>query len=269
MPRFFQLLLGDYRHQKGGYSARRKWLLPGVSCPECKATWGGAGLNYPAVDLSGHPVAKTLSKAHLEEDFEEFERLREQVRPLLPSGFPLEPGTTFGPLVGKARGPFSVFTHQYGGTLLVRYDALELLQAEGIRGLRGVPTEMVFRPKGLPELLDLHIEPRGLLHPDCIPRSIPSPCPKCGRQGFSLPKQPILDKDSLPKNLDLFRLRNFATVLVVTERFKKGVERFALDGLTFRELPVQPSSPAGPPTRAAPARKRTTRRSQKKRSVLS
>jgi uncharacterized double-CXXCG motif protein len=98
---------------------------------------------------------------------------------------------------------------------------------------------MLFRPKGVSELLYLHIEPRGLLHADCIPRGTPPPCPKCGRHGFSLPKEPILDAASLPTDLDLFRLRNFATVLVVTERFKNVVERLGLDGLTFRELPVR------------------------------
>ena len=239
MPRFFDVLLSDDRVQKGSYDARHKWLLPGVSCPECRATWGGAGLGYPAVDLTSHPVAKKLSKARLEENFEEFERLREQVRPLLPNGYPLLPGTTFGPLVGRARGPFSAFIHMYGGTLLVRPDALEALQGAGLRGLRGCRTEMRFSPKGVPELLDLHIEPCGLLHTDCIPRGTPPPCPKCGRHGFRLPDEPILDAASLPDDLDLFRLRNFATVLIVTERFKQVVERFNLDGLTFRELPVR------------------------------
>jgi uncharacterized double-CXXCG motif protein len=239
MPRFFDILLGDERHQKGGYNARHKWLLPGVSCPECKETWGGAGLGYPAVDLSGHPAAKKLSKARLEKEFDEFERLREQVRSLLSPDTPLLPGTTFGPLVGKARGPFSSFIHMYAGTLLVQPEALELLQSQGLRGLRGCRTELRFSPKGVPELLDLHIEPRGLLHADCIPKSTPPPCPKCGRHGFSLPREPLLDAVSLPQNLDLFRLRNFSTVLIVTERFKDTVERFELDGLTFRELPAR------------------------------
>ncbi|NMO20859.1 hypothetical protein HPC49_30085 [Pyxidicoccus fallax] len=239
MPRFFDVLLGDYRSQKGGYNAAHKWGLPGVSCPDCKATWAGSGLDYPAVDLSGHSVAKKLSKAYLEEDFEEFERLREQVRALLPPGHPLLPGTTFGPLVGKARGPFSALIHQSPGTLLIQPDALELLQREGLRGLRGCRTEMRFSPKGIPEMLNLHIEPSGLLHSDCIPRGTPPPCPKCGRHGFRLPDEPILDAASLPDDLDLFRLRNFATLLIVTERFKAAVERHGLDGLTLRELPVR------------------------------
>jgi uncharacterized double-CXXCG motif protein len=237
--RFYKLDLGDIELQKGTYNAAYKWKLPGVSCPTCKAIWGGAGTNYPAVDLSVLPEARKYLKARLEENFEEYERLRDQVRPLLHPEEPLEPGATFGPLVGKARGPFSAFIHQYGHILLVLPEALEVLQREGLRGLRGCRTEMRFSPKGAPELLDLHIEPRGLLHADCIPRSTPPPCPKCGRHGFRLPKEPLLDAASLPSDLDLFRLRNFATVLIVTERFKNVVERFELDGLTFRELPVR------------------------------
>ena len=237
--RFYELNPGDTDLQKGTYNAAYKWKLPGVSCPTCKAIWGGAGTNYPAVDLSALPEARKYLKARLEENFEEYERLRDQVRPLLPPDALLRPGTTFGPLVGKARGPFSAFVHQYSDILLALPESLEVLQGEGLRGLQGCRTEMLFRPKGVPELLDLHIQPRGLLHADCISRSPPPQCPKCGRHGFSLPKEPLLDAASLPSDLDLFRLRNFATVLIVTERFKHVVERFALDGLTFRELPVR------------------------------
>lgn len=237
--RFYKLDRGDIELQKGTYNAAYKWKLPGVSCPTCKAIWGGAGTNYPAVDLSVLPEARRYLKARLEENFEEYERLREQVRPLLSPDDPLEPGATFGPLVGKARGPFSAFVHQYGDILLIQPSALEVLQGEGLRGLRGCRTEMRFSPKGVSELLDLHIEPCGLLHADCIPPSTPPPCPRCGRHGFSFPKQPLLDAASLPTNLDLFRLRNFATVLIVTERFKHVVEHFELDGLTFRELPLR------------------------------
>ena len=239
MKRFYELDTGDIELRKGSYNAAYKWGLPGVTCPQCKATWAGAGQNYPAVDLSGHPAAKKLAKAYLEKDFEEFERLRDQVRALLPPDYPVEPGTTLGPLVGKARGPFSAFVHHSADTLLVQPVVLQVLQAEGLRGLRGCRTEMLFRPKGVPELLDLHIEPRGLLHPDCIPRGTPPPCPKCGRHGFRLPDNRFLDAASLPRDLDLFRLLSSAMVLVVTERFKKLVERLELDGLTFRELPVR------------------------------
>ncbi|NVJ23208.1 hypothetical protein HUW62_18460 [Myxococcus sp. AM011] len=239
MTRFFHLERGDGERQKGTYKARHKWGLPGVTCPLCHATWASTGFNYPALDLTSHPAAKKLAKAYLEKDFDAYEGLREQVRPLLPPDSPLLPGALFGPLVGTARGPFAAFLQQYGDVVLVRPDALARLQSSGLRGLKGVRTELRFRPKDVEELLELAVEPRGLLHPDCIPRSTQPACPKCGRHGFSLPKEPILDASSLPLDLDLMRLRNFAMVLVVTQRFKDAVEQLGLDGLTFRELPVR------------------------------
>jgi hypothetical protein len=56
--RFYKLDRGDIELQRGTYNAAYKWKLPGVSCPVCKAIWGGAGTNYPAVDLSVLPEAR-------------------------------------------------------------------------------------------------------------------------------------------------------------------------------------------------------------------
>ncbi|SET60546.1 Protein of unknown function (Gmx_para_CXXCG) [Myxococcus fulvus] len=40
-------------------------------------------------------------------------------------------------------------------------------------------------------------------------------------------------------DLDLFRVGNFATMVIGTERFRDSVLRLGLDGLTFRELPTR------------------------------
>jgi hypothetical protein len=68
---------------------------------------------------------------------------------------------------------------------------------------------------------------------------VPSPCATCGRLGLRRPDEPILDAASLPKSLDLFRVGNFATMVIGTERFVEAVLRLELDGLTLRELPIQ------------------------------
>lgn len=210
-----------------------------MDCPGCKSKWATTGLNYPAVDLSALPEAKKYEKARLEQDFDEYERLRDQLRGLLSQDAVLGPGATFGPLVGTAKGPFSAFVHQYGDILLVREDVLEPLLSKGLRGLRTVRTALRFRPKGVDELLEFDVQHRGLLHPDCIPPRFATPCPKCGRRGYGLPKEPILDAASLPAELDFMRLRNYSSLLVVNQRFKDAVEQLELDGLSFRELPVR------------------------------
>lgn len=222
----------------GTLNARHKWGgLPGLSCPECGASWAGGMTSYPSVDLSSLPERKEYEKAR-PEPFDEFVRLRELVRPLVPPGAQLLPGATFGPLVGTATGTFSPLFFYYVTMPLIEREALEKLQAEGVRGLKGFPTELRFRQKKHPELWELEILPHGRLHPDCTPER-PPPCPKCGRDYFGRPDDFILDAASLPTHTDLFRLSDFETTFIATERFVDAVRRLQLDGAEFREVPVR------------------------------
>jgi uncharacterized double-CXXCG motif protein len=240
MTRFFMLsedrvVMASFT---GDFSATHKWRLPGVKCTGCGITWGTAGHEYPAVDLSQlSEQAKFVSPWPVA--LEELSRLRELVRPLAPGGARLPPGTHFGPLEGPASGTFGPLTTQGDILWLVQRDALVRLQTEGLQGLMGCRTELRFRKKDAPDLLELQIEPRGRLHPDCLPPDLRPPCPSCGRVSFRLPEDPILDAASLPTDLDLFRVGDFATVIIGTERFKDAVQRLELPGIKFREVPTR------------------------------
>jgi uncharacterized double-CXXCG motif protein len=122
--------------------------------------------------------------------------------------------------------------------MLIRRDALDGLQAAGIRGLLGCKTELRFRQKNPPDILELQIEPFGRLHKDCLPPDLEPPCAACGRQGLRRPDEPILDGATLPTDRDLFRVGNFSTMIIGTERFKHAVEQGGWTGILFRELPV-------------------------------
>ncbi|HSP81342.1 MAG TPA: double-CXXCG motif protein, partial [Myxococcaceae bacterium] len=98
--------------------------------------------------------------------------------------------------------------------------------------------ELRFRQKNPPELLELEILPRGRLHPSCTPKR-PPPCPKCGRDSFTLPEDPILDAASLPRDTDLFRLADFETVIIGSEQFVESVRRLELEDVAPRELPLR------------------------------
>ncbi|WP_043709703.1 double-CXXCG motif protein [Corallococcus macrosporus] len=222
--------------QGGSINAWHRWSLPGVHCPTCGATWSDVGHEYPSVDLS-HLPERTLFERPRPEPFSEFARLRELVRPLAPPHAALPPGTSFGPLTGKATGHLGPIAWVEQLLLLVLPDVLERLQTEGIEGLVGCRTELTFRQKP-PTFLELQIEPLGRLHPSCIPLGTPPPCETCGRHGFTRPEAPILDAASLPSGVDLFRVGNFATMVIGTERFMEAVRRHNLDGITFRELPT-------------------------------
>ncbi|AFE03210.1 hypothetical protein COCOR_00011 [Corallococcus coralloides DSM 2259] len=223
----------------GDFDAAHRWGLPGLKdCPGCGLTWSGSGRQYPAVNLSLIPEHWEFEEPRAE-PFHELVRLRELVRPLVPPDASLPPGTSFGPLTGTASGQFGPFTWQGTSLMLIRRDALDGLQAAGIRGLLGCKTELRFRQKTPPDILELQIEPRGLLHRDCLPPDLAPPCPTCGHQYFRRPDDPILDGASLPTDRDLFRLDNFSTMIIGTGRFKDAVEQCGWTGISFRELPVR------------------------------
>jgi uncharacterized double-CXXCG motif protein len=223
----------------GYYSSERKWGLPGVHCPLCDAIWSTAGDAYPSVDISQLPDPERYLP-RLEENYAEFERLREQVRPLAPAGVRLWPGTEFGPMTGTAKGAFGPFCLVKPWELLMRREALERMQAEGVRGLSGCRTALRFRRRDPPGLMELELLPRGTLHPDCLPSDRPPRCPKCERLGWTLPNEPILDAASLPKDLDLFRLEDFLTMIIGTERFVEAARRLGYEqDIVFRELPLR------------------------------
>jgi uncharacterized double-CXXCG motif protein len=216
-----------------------KWGLPGIlRCPGCQSSWGAGAKSYPSVDLTPVTALADFEEPRAE-PIEEYERLRDMVSPLLPPGAVVEPGTGLGPLVGKAQGPFGSFVARFAWLLLVRREALEMLQAEGLRGLKGCRTELRFRQRNSPELLELELLPVGRLHPDCLPPGRKPPCPRCGRRGLTRPADMLLDAATLPAHLDLFRLEDFSTVIVCTERFVEACRRLGLDGVAFQRLPVK------------------------------
>jgi uncharacterized double-CXXCG motif protein len=224
----------------GSYTYGYTWGLPGVHCPMCGVTGATTGDAYASVDLSHLPAQEQRKYLpRVEEDFAEFERLREQVRPLAPPGVHLWPGTKFGPMNGSAQGEFGPLVLVNPWELLMRPEPLERLQAAGLRGLKGVRTALRFRKKNPPELLELELLPRGAFHPECLPER-PSPCSKCERTGLKRPEDPILDEITLPQELDLFRLDAFKTMIIGTERFAEAVQRLGYaEDLALRELPVR------------------------------
>ncbi len=88
---------------------------------------------------------------------------------LVPAGLPIDAGTRLGPLVGSAWGTFGAFFFQNPWTLLARREAMEALQQAGVQGLSGRKPELRFRQKkNPPALVELQLEPHGLLHPDSL-----------------------------------------------------------------------------------------------------
>lgn len=238
--RFYEIREDTSPPYTGFIDGRHTWGLPGVErCPTCRSGGGIDGLLYPCVDLSSLPAheLKKLSNPW-PVPREEFNRLRELVRPFVPDWARLLPGAQFGPIRGKGSGHFGQLFVFYSCSVLVRREALEQLQAAGLRGLRGCPIQARFREKNPPEFLDLQLELRGQLHQDCLLPDLEGPCPACGYQGFSRPKRIVLDAASLPSDLDVFQDRK-GGIVIASERFVDTVKRLNLGGATFNEVEVR------------------------------
>ncbi len=238
MMRFYRLRAPSGSSYTGDLDAWHKWGgLPGVRCPECKATWAGGKAAYPSVELSGLAEREAFIMPR-PEPLEEFLRLKALVRPFVPPGAHLLPGTEFGLLEGTATGEFGSFVLHFIGMKLMRREALEALQAEGVRGLKGVRPQLRFEQAHPPELVELELLPHGRLHPDCT-HGRPAPCAACGRHPYPFPDEPILDGASLPTDTDLFLLADFETILIASGRLVEAVRRLGLDDVDIQEVPVR------------------------------
>jgi uncharacterized double-CXXCG motif protein len=213
--------------------ATSKWGLPGVKCPTCGSTWGTTGVEYPTVDISNEPFADEYTR-YWPVSLEELERLAARIRPRFPEGVPLLPGTHFGTLTGSASGPFPDFVWLSSWSLLIKRDAYAQLRAKNVRMPAAIAPELRLPKNQFNNLLVLEILPLvSLASSSFLPGD--EPCKSCGREGRQV-DVPIVSRDSIPAEMDMFRPHNFPTYILATERFKQVVDELGLKGMVFQEL---------------------------------
>ncbi|MGH9904056.1 MAG: SitI6 family double-CXXCG motif immunity protein, partial [Pyrinomonadaceae bacterium] len=210
----------------------------GVSCQRCGSTWSNVGLAYPAIDLSVLPNEKRYQSAK-PVSLEDFDELQRAILSLMPDNSLPPPGTRFGPLVGVARGIFGDFAWLNLWTMLVRSQALERLHVAGVRTPIGVAPMLAFKNRQSPDLLELQIEPHAKLASSSFSVLLLATCPSCGRDPNSLPEHLVIEASSVPKHVDLFRARDFTTLILATEEFAEAVQNLKLTGVIFQEVAVE------------------------------
>lgn len=226
------------RIYKYDINAAHKWGLPGVKCSACGSTWATTGIEYPAVDLSILPTAYRY-RDRRPVSIEELNDLRLPIVPLLPPNAILNPGTDLGPLVGKAWGKFGDFAWLAPWTMLMRREVYEKLSSYGVQlPIEGMAPELKFRSKSFPDLVEPQIEPLANLVSDSFLPSESFSCLACGRDSRKLERF-IVDGNSVPNHVDLFRTRDHPTYILATELFVNAVQKLSMTDILFTEVDVK------------------------------
>lgn len=215
--------------------AYHSWHLPGVHCPVCDQKWATIGVSYPLVNLSGTTIGKQLEKARNVE-LEAFEALREAVQPYAPTGLPLPPGAEFGPVKGKVKGRFGDLVWRHSWDPLIRVETYKKLASAGLR----LPETAapILQGKVQDQLFQLQIEPCGCLSSRSYIDPDTPVCPRCKRDSRKLEKL-VLVKASIPTHLDIFRIGNFPTKVLVSQNFKEAVKQFEFTNILFEKVEIE------------------------------
>lgn len=211
------------------------WHLPGVHCPECDQKWAEVGLSYPLVDLSKSPLGKQLKKAR-NAKLDVFEMLQDAAKQYVPIGLPLLPGTAFGPLKGKIKGRFGDFVWRQSWDLLIRVEVYQKLAAAELH--LPEPVVPILQEKVQGQLFHLQIQAHGYLSHRSYVDPDTTICPRCKRDTRKI-KKIIMMKESLPTHLDVFRIGDFPTKILVTERFKDAVDQLGLTNILFEKVELE------------------------------
>lgn len=232
--RFFEIK-EDLNLKKAGYiDAGHKWGLPGVICPVCKNTWSTVGLEYPTVELT-NVVDEELYREPRAEPLNVYEKLKQKIQDAFPRLSLLEPGAEFGPLVGKAIGRLDGFVWRAWWTISLEANALEMLNNYGVTLPNSVKAELKFK-KDVQEVFELELPLLGKLTNGVYDNIQLKHCNACGRHSASKPQEVLIDCSSVPDHVNIFRVSNFRTIILVTERFVDAVTSLNIKGAIFKEV---------------------------------
>jgi uncharacterized double-CXXCG motif protein len=233
--KMFEIREDQFRKKAGYIDAGHKWGLPGVICPVCKSTWATISLEYPGVDLTDFADKKLYRKAR-PEPLSEFLRLRQKIADAFPQLPVLEPGANFGPSVGKAvGGRLDGFVWRAWWTICLEASALEKLKESDLLLPNLVKAELKFK-KEEQEVFEFDLPLESKLTNGVYDGIQLKYCDACGRDSSSKPKEMLIDKASIPNDVDIFRVSNFTTIILVTERFVKAVTNLDIKGAVFEEV---------------------------------
>jgi uncharacterized double-CXXCG motif protein len=247
------------------------WKLPSIKCARCGIVSGEMATIYPWMDLAQLPNrAIYRGNKVCVMSREELGKATDTVRPLLPTGYELPPGTSFGAYRGRHTAGVLEDFHFYREARFVSRQAFELLQSHGALGVGATTASIRGRKAAVVDYVELHLVPRATLAVPMVQNADHRYCSECGFDQRSLPEPLVVEKGSIPPDEQIFQLRERPYVKLATAKFVETVKELKLTGLEFEPVDVNQSAqlggahtrtpqsviilPTRPPTKTRPAR---------------
>ena len=137
--------------------------------------------------------------------------------------------------------PDTAYSRTLPWILLARETAFRRLEESGMRGLLGVPVDLRFKDARKENYVEIEMRPRATIARHILGANTEASCLTCGYSKISLPDPLLLERTSIPMDMELFRGNELTTHIFATERFKVAVERLGLTGLPFEEIQLTPT----------------------------
>jgi len=213
-------------------NARHIFSLPGIRCPKCRVTWATTGVAYPTVSpdvvkhqCAGIPTGRPMSP-------EQFYAVAHGISQVIGDQYPIYPGTDFGALQGKRKGVISDFVWLNPWTPLIHKSAFDQVVKKGLQFKTA--TALLDAPIG--DVLEIEAIPSVALHPKCLAIAKSEVCSTCGRKAYQMPDQIVLDGGTIPQDQIIMRIREFPTLLVVSNITGQVLTEMKFDNFTLTEV---------------------------------
>ena len=193
------------------------------------------GLHYPSVDLKqmtlDSPIEKYLPD-RVEVEWEEYLELARPIQEFLGVNTLIWPNTKLGPSMGRIKKAPDAINSSYACDMYLREDAFMALDKCGIN-LKVAKSRVRPHKKHILTLYDVEIPAVASLNR----AKKESRCRYCGLSEMS--EDIVVDKSSVPRDVDVFKLREDPFRIVLSERFVDFVEKLGLTGMPVNPVKVE------------------------------
>ncbi|HEY0050409.1 MAG TPA: double-CXXCG motif protein, partial [Pyrinomonadaceae bacterium] len=143
----------------------------------------------------------------------------------------------FGHSVGRAAGQLSGFVWRAWWTISLESNALQKLVNAPLNLPVAVKAELKFK-KDVQEVFEFDLPLKGELINGVYDGIQIKYCYACGRDSASKPEEILINRLSIPDDTDIFRVANFTTIILATERFVETVTNLNIKGAVFEEVKI-------------------------------